>query len=71
MLVLVILGFAGINRFGFFSLQESFFYLQKLSIYFLHAIFIILLVELFWTPLRNPDFQPSSIYLSGPVFGAN
>ena len=29
-LVLVVLGFTGINRFGFFSLQESIFYVQKL-----------------------------------------
>ena len=97
--VLVILGFTGINRFGFFSSQESIFYVQKLciaalvllwlrslgenqprwftsfaneafTIYFLHIFFILLLAELFWTPLHNLAYQPLSIYLSGPIYFA-
>jgi surface polysaccharide O-acyltransferase-like enzyme len=97
--VLTILGFAGINRFGFFSLQESIFYIQKLciaalvllwlrslgenqprwinsfaneafSIYFLHIFFILLLAEILWKPLHNIDYQPLSIYLSGPIYFA-
>jgi surface polysaccharide O-acyltransferase-like enzyme len=95
--VLTILGFTGINRFGFFSLQESIFYVQKLciaalvllwlrslgenqprwinsfaneafSIYFLHIFFILLLAEFLWIPLHNTEYQPLSIYLSGPIY---
>jgi surface polysaccharide O-acyltransferase-like enzyme len=98
-LVLVILGFTEINRFGFFSLQESIFYVQKLclaalvllwlrglgenqprwlttfaneafTIYFLHICFMLLLAEIFWKPLHNTEYQPLSIYLSGPIYFA-
>jgi surface polysaccharide O-acyltransferase-like enzyme len=97
--LIAVLMFAGINRFGFFSLQESLFYVQKLcmaavvllwlrslaenqprwmttfaneafSIYFLHVFMIALLAEIFWTAVRNPDFQPFSIYLSGWMYFA-
>jgi len=91
--------FSGINRFGFFSLQESIFYVQKLciaavillwlrsraenqprwmtsfaneafSIYFLHVFMIVLLADIFWPFIRNPDFQPFSIYLGGWMYFA-
>lgn len=96
-IVIAILQFVGINRFGFFSLQESLFYVQKLciaaivllwlrgraenqpswmttfaneafTIYFLHVFFILLLAEIFWPLLVNPEFQPLSIYLIGPIY---
>lgn len=96
-LTLAALQFAGINRFGGFSLQESLFYVQKISlaaivllwlrsrsenqprwltvfaneafsIYFLHIFFILLLGDLFWVLLRDPDLQPLSIYLAGPAY---
>ena len=97
--LIAVLMFADINRFGFFSLQESLFYVQKLciaavillwlrnlaenqprwmttfaneafSIYFLHVFMIVLLADIFWTVIRNPDFQPLSIYLSGWMYFA-
>lgn len=97
--LIAVLMFAGINRFGFFSLQESLFYVQKLciaavillwlrsraenqprwmtsfaneafSIYFLHVFMIVLLADIFWAFVRDPDFQPFSIYLSGWMYFA-
>lgn len=40
----------------------------EFSIYFLHAFFILMLAHVLWDYLSNPDFQPWSTYLMGPIY---
>ena len=94
---LVVLQVMEINRFGSFSLQESIFYVQKISlaalvllwlrtlattqprwltyfadeafsIYFLHALFIMLLAELWFSFMHDPRHLPWSVYVSGLTY---
>ena len=95
--ILVELQLAQVNRFGSYSLLETLFYLQKISlaalvllwlralagkqprwltyfaneafsIYFLHVFFILLLADLGWVALHDPDLQPWIVYASSVAF---
>lgn len=94
---LVVLQVTEVNRFGSFSLQESIFYIQKISlavlvllwlrslattqprwlnyfaneafsIYFLHALFIMLLAELWFSFVHDPRYLPWSVHVSSLTY---